>query len=85
MTNHAYFNLNANIGGTSTVLEHELTMPTATKLEAVSGAPDYHLLPSGKVDTIAPGSPWDFTKAKAVGKDINKVWLVWKGRDTLLG
>ena len=72
MTNHAYFNLNANIDDTTTVLETEITMPTATKLQDVTTAPDYHLIPTGKVDAIAPGSAWDFTKPKALGKDINK-------------
>jgi aldose 1-epimerase len=72
MTNHAYFNLNANIDNTETVLEHELTMPTGTKMEEVTGAPDYHLIPTGKVNTISLGSPWDFTGGKSIGKDINK-------------
>lgn len=72
MTNHAYFNLNANIDGTTTVLDHLVTMPTATQVQETTGAPDYHLLATGKVKPVAPGSPWDFTKAKAVGKDIDK-------------
>ena len=63
---------NANIDDTTTVLETEITMPTATKLQDVTTAPDYHLIPTGKVDAIAPGSAWDFTKPKALGKDINK-------------
>jgi aldose 1-epimerase len=67
-----YFNLNANVDNTETVLEHELMMPTATKMEDVTGAPDFHLIPTGKINAIAPGSPWDFKKRKAIGKDINK-------------
>ena len=68
MTNHAYFNLNANVHNTPTVLEHTLSMPTATRVLEVSGAPDYHLIPTGAVDDIAPGSALDFayeTKARA--------------------
>jgi len=79
MTNHAYFNLNANVDGTTTVLEHELKMPTATSLQDVSGAPDYHLLPTGKVNHIAVGSPWDFSQTKQVGKDIDKGDVTAKG------
>ena len=72
MTNHAYFNLNANVDNTATVLKHVLALPTTTKALEVTGAPDYHLLPTGKVLTIAPGSFLDFkTKAKEIGHDIN--------------
>ena len=110
MTNHAYFNLNANIGNTATVLEHELLMPTgerqplaksaachrhaahrrscpaslmysarawvpenaATKMQDVTGAPDYHLIPTGKINEIVANSAWDFTTTKPIGKDIDK-------------
>ena len=73
MTNHAYFNLNANLHNTPTVLEHTLSMPTATRILEVSGAPDYHLIPTGRIDTIAPGSPHDFVfETKKLGKDIDR-------------
>merc|ERR1719356_302568 len=71
MTNHAYFNLNANIRNTPTILDHVLHMPTATKVLEVTGAPDYHLIPTGKMLPIAPASTFDFTKPKPVGKDID--------------
>lgn len=45
MTNHAYFNLNANVHNTATVLEHTLSMPTATRALEVSSAP-LHTSPS---------------------------------------
>lgn len=71
MTNHAYFNLNANVDNTATVLEHVLHMPSATQALEVSGAPDFHLLPTGKVLDIAAGSALDFfTEPKPVGQDI---------------
>lgn len=89
----ADFNLNANLRNTPTVLEHTLSMPTATRMlevylarlmnhlvpgsppppppppgsPQVSGAPDYHLIPTGKIEAVGPGSAQDFwaeTKAR---------------------
>jgi aldose 1-epimerase len=72
LTNHAYFNLNANVDNTPTVLEHVLSLPTATAVLEVTGAPNYHLIPTGKVLDVARGSFVDFwSKPKAVGKDID--------------
>jgi aldose 1-epimerase len=72
MTNHAYFNLNANLHNTPTVLEHTLSMPTATRVLEVSGPPDYHLIPSGRIENVAPGSAKDFAyETKALGRDID--------------
>ena len=48
MTNHAYFNLNANADNTATTMEHVLSMPGGKKRLGVSGAPDYHLIPTGE-------------------------------------
>jgi len=72
MTNHAYFNLNANVANTPTVVEHVLEIPRGTQALDVTGAPDYHLIPTGKVSSIAPGSPMDFTKPKRLGNDIDE-------------
>jgi len=72
MSNHAYFNLNANVNNTPTVLEHILHMPTAKHALEVSLAPDYHLIPSGKVIDIARGSALDFTDPKPLGTDIDR-------------
>ena len=51
MTNHAYFNLNANLNNTPTVLRHTVAMPTADRFVEVT-PPDAQgrgLLPTGKV------------------------------------
>jgi galactose mutarotase-like enzyme len=70
MTNHAYFNLNANVHNTAEVMEHVVSIPTGKKLQDVSGPPDYHLIPTGKTNQVAAGSPWDFySSPKAIGKD----------------
>ena len=80
MTNHAYFNLNANIQNTPTVLEHVLSIPHGKSLQDVTEGPDYHLIPTGKVNSVAAGSPWDFyTQPKALGADINKGTVTAKG------
>ena len=69
MTNHVYLNLNANVGNTPTVLEHTITMPTATKFVPV----DSTLIPTGQIGSVAADAPWlDFTKEKAIGADINR-------------
>jgi aldose 1-epimerase len=80
MTNHAYFNLNANVKNTPTVLEHVMSMPHGKSLQDVTTVPDYHLIPTGKVNKVAAGSPWDFfTKPKALGQDINSGSVTAKG------
>eukprot|EP00040_Diaphanoeca_grandis_P030048 m.176991 g.176991 ORF g.176991 m.176991 type:complete len:397 (-) comp31867_c3_seq1:51-1241(-) len=67
MTNHAYFNLNANVDDTSTVLEHVVTMPSATTYVEV----DSKLLPTGIIGKVSDATYLDFTKSKTVGKDID--------------
>lgn len=69
MTNHAYFNLNANIDNTATVLKHEVTMPTATTYVEVEPV---HLLPTGAIGSVDQAKFLDFRKKKAIGKDIDQ-------------
>ena len=72
LTNHAYFNLNANVGNTPTTMDHVLHFPTSRRIVQVTGAPAYHLIPTGKIDEIARDSAWDFYSApKKIGQDIN--------------
>jgi len=59
MAHHSYWNL----AGGGTILEHELTIP------ADSYTPGKPMVPDGTV-TPVKGTPFDFTKAKAIGKDL---------------
>lgn len=60
MTNHSYFNLD----GEGTVLNHWL------QLEADAFTPiDEEGIPYGNIEAVQ-GTPFDFTKGKAVGQDI---------------
>lgn len=79
MTNHAYFNLNANVNNTPTVMEHVLTLPHGGKLQEVTGPPGYHSIATGKVKTVSPGSPWDFSQPKPLGRDIDRGTVTSKG------
>jgi len=65
LTSHCYFNLSA--GKDSTILDHELMM-NANKYTPVNDV----LIPTGKIDPVSE-TPMDFTKAKLVGQDIDKV------------
>jgi aldose 1-epimerase len=65
LTNHSYFNLSA--GKDSTILGHELTLK-ASRYTPVNDK----LIPTGKLDPVK-GTPMDFTAAKKVGAEIDKV------------
>lgn len=65
LTNHCYFNLSA--GEDSTILGHEL-MLVADKYTPVNDK----LIPLGKHVDVK-NTPFDFTRAKRIGKDIDSV------------
>ena len=64
LTNHSYFNL----AGTGDVLGHEL-MLTAKNFTPT----DDTLIPTGEIKPVH-GTPFDFTTAKTIGKDIEKLF-----------
>lgn len=63
MTNHSYFNLDGHASGS--VLEQKV-MINADKFTPS----DKGLIPTGEIKNVI-GTPFDFTKKKAIGQDIN--------------
>ena len=63
LTQHSYFNLSANFS--NTILDHELMLKAGKMLPV-----DATLIPTGELKPVA-GTPFDFTKAKEIGNDIN--------------
>ncbi|UZH56070.1 galactose mutarotase [Salinimicrobium tongyeongense] len=63
LTQHAYFNLSGDF--TNSILNHQV------QINADDFVPvDEHLIPTGQLAPVA-GSPFDFSKPKAIGEEIN--------------
>ena len=64
LTQHSYFNLKGE--GDGSILDHEL-MLNSGKFTPVNA----ELIPTGKKSSVE-GTPFDFTNAKTIGRDINQ-------------
>lgn len=62
MTNHTYFNL---AGQKEKIYDHVLELKASAYTPVVKGA-----IPTGEIAPVA-GTPFDFTKAKRIGEEIN--------------
>ena len=63
LTNHSYFNLTGN--PQNTILQHQVTIYASRFTPTKTGE-----IPTGEVRPVA-GTPFDFTKAKAIGAQID--------------
>ena len=65
LTNHSYFNLTGDVD--NTILNHQLV------IDADNYTPvDTSLIPTGEIKPVK-GTPFDFTTAKLIGRDIDSV------------
>ncbi len=69
MTHHSYFNLAGHDAGN--VLDQELTLFSDRYLVV-----DGQLIPTGAIASVE-GTPFDFTKSKAIGADLRQVPLLY--------
>ena len=72
MAHHSYWNLGGHNSGS--VLDHELT------LHADRYTPGTPMVPDGRITPVA-GTPFDFTTAKTIGKDLQQTGLTPIGYD----
>lgn len=63
LTQHAYFNLSSDFS--NEILDHDIVLNADTFLPV-----DATLIPTGQIKKVV-GTPFDFTSAKKIGKDIN--------------
>lgn len=73
LTNHSYFNLSG--GKSKDALNTELTVYADQYLEYGDGS-----MPTGRIGNVK-GTPFDFTRAKTIGKEIDKVQQHTSGYD----
>jgi aldose 1-epimerase len=72
MAHHSYWNLGGHNAGT--ILDHELT------LYADQYTPGTPMVPDGKVASVK-GTPFDFTRAKPIGRELKQTGLTPIGYD----
>ena len=72
MAHHSYWNLGGHSAGT--ILDHELT------LHADQYTPGTPMVPDGRIRPVA-GTPFDFTTAKPIGRDLKQTGLTPIGYD----
>jgi len=71
LTNHSYWNL----AGGGTILGHILTLYASNFTPA-----DDALIPTGKIEPVV-GTPMDFTRPKAIGRDLGQLTSLPQGYD----